>query len=204
METFGLAAGCRRRGRRTGRSTRPRARDRRAHTEGSGVISYGVNQKMGWGGGFYWAGGGAQAYPGEIGFSSPPCSPSYFGWQIICGWSTCDGTTKPGEISILGLELEAGRIIWPHRHSRRRQPRNRQRLGPGVVARVIHRRRTDRRVRALGEPRRSERLPDRHGTAEPDDLAPMRRRLILTVVQHRIGQLGRRSAARYVGARRGI
>ena len=83
------------------------------HTEGSGMVSYGVNQNMGWGGGFYWQGGGAQAYPGEVGYSSPPLFSSYFGWQIICGWSTCNGTTKPGEISVLGLELEAAEGSGP-------------------------------------------------------------------------------------------
>ena len=68
------------------------------HTEGSGMISYGVDSGMGWGGGFYWQGGGAQTYQGQIGYSSPPLFSSYFGWQIICGWSTCNGSTKPGEI----------------------------------------------------------------------------------------------------------
>jgi hypothetical protein len=84
-----------------------------AHTEGSGIATYGVNQNMGWGGGFYWQGGGAQAYPGEIGYSSPPLLSSYFGWQIICGWSICDGASKPGEISVLGLELEAAEGSGP-------------------------------------------------------------------------------------------
>ena len=83
------------------------------HTEGSGMVSYGVNQNMGWGGGFYWQGGGAQAYPAEVGYSSPPLFSSYFGWQIICGWSTCNGGTKPGEISILGLEIEAAEGSGP-------------------------------------------------------------------------------------------
>ena len=83
------------------------------HTEGSGMVSYGVNQNMGWGGGFYWQGGGAGAYPGEVGYSSPPLFSSYFGWQIICGWSTCNGAAKPGEISILGLELEAAETSGP-------------------------------------------------------------------------------------------
>ena len=50
---------------------------------------------------------------GEVGYSSPPLFSSYFGWQIICGWSTCNGTTKPGEISVLGLELEAAEGSGP-------------------------------------------------------------------------------------------
>ena len=84
-----------------------------AHTEGSGMISYGVDSGMGWGGGFYWQGGGAQTYQGQIGYSSPALFSSYFGWQIICGWSTCNGNTKPGEISILGLEIEAAEASGP-------------------------------------------------------------------------------------------
>ena len=84
------------------------------HTEGSGMISYGVNApNWGWGGGFYWQGGGAQVHQGEIGYSSPPLFSKYFGWQIICGFSICDGTTKPGEISVLGLELEAAEGTGP-------------------------------------------------------------------------------------------
>ena len=83
------------------------------HTEGSGMISYGVDSGMGWGGGFYWQGGGAQTYQGQIGYSSPPLFSSYFGWQIICGWSTCNGSTKPGEMSILGLEIEAAEGSGP-------------------------------------------------------------------------------------------
>ena len=44
------------------------------HTEGSGMVSYGVNQNMGWGGGFYWQGGGAQAYPGRSATARRRCS----------------------------------------------------------------------------------------------------------------------------------
>ena len=77
------------------------------------MITDGVNQNMGWGGGFYWQGGGAPAYPGEIAYSSPALLSSYFGWQILCGWSTCDGASKPGEISVLGLEIEAAETSGP-------------------------------------------------------------------------------------------
>ena len=83
------------------------------HTEGSGMVSYGVNQNKGWGGGFYWQGGGAQAHPGEVRYRSPPLLSRYFGWQIVCGWSTCNGSKNPGEISILGLELEAAEASGP-------------------------------------------------------------------------------------------
>ena len=83
------------------------------HTEGSGMISDGINSNMGWGGGFYWQGGGAGAHPGEIAYSSPALLSRYFGWQIICVWSTCNGGTEPGELSVLGLELEAAEGSGP-------------------------------------------------------------------------------------------
>jgi hypothetical protein len=85
-----------------------------AHTVGNqGMVSYGVNQNMGWGGGFYWQGGGAQAYPGEGNYSSPAINSGWFGWQVICGWSTCDGGTKPGEIGVLELEIEGAETSGP-------------------------------------------------------------------------------------------
>lgn len=86
-----------------------------AHTEGSGMVSYGVNQGgTPWGGGFYWKGGGSQAHSGQVGFSSPPIFSGYFGWQLTCGAKlSCDGVSKPGEISVLGLELEAAEASGP-------------------------------------------------------------------------------------------
>lgn len=85
-----------------------------AHTVGSaGMVTYGVNQKMGWGGGFYWQGGGAQVSPGEGNYSSPLINSSYFGWQVVCGWSNCDGSTKPGEIGVLEIEIEAAEGSGP-------------------------------------------------------------------------------------------
>jgi hypothetical protein len=77
------------------------------------MISYGVDSGAGWGGGFYWQGGGAQTHQGQVGYSSPPLFSSYFGWQVVCGSSTCNGVTQPGEISILGLELEAAEASGP-------------------------------------------------------------------------------------------
>ena len=57
------------------------------------IVSVGVNDGGGWGGGFYWAGGGAETndktnqHP-NFGASSPLTSP-YFGIQMICGKATC-------------------------------------------------------------------------------------------------------------------
>ena len=66
------------------------------HTEGSGMVTYGINSNKGWGGGFYWSGGGAQVHEGEIGYSSPQLFSKYFGWQIICGWAPATATPSRG------------------------------------------------------------------------------------------------------------
>ncbi len=85
-----------------------------AHTVGNqGMVTYGVDSGMGWGGGFYWQGGGAQVSQGEGNYSSPAINSPYFGWQVVCGWSTCDGTTKPGEIGVLEIEIEGAETSGP-------------------------------------------------------------------------------------------
>lgn len=85
-----------------------------AHTVGNqGMVTYGVNQNMGWGGGFYWQGGGAQVTPSEGNYSSPAINSPYFGWQVVCGWSTCDGSTKPGEIGVFEIEIEGAETSGP-------------------------------------------------------------------------------------------
>jgi hypothetical protein len=84
-----------------------------AVTEGGGMTSYGVNQNWGWGGGFYWKNGGSSVKPGQTRFNAGLINSPYFGWQIVCGWATCDGATKPGEITVLGLELAAIETTGP-------------------------------------------------------------------------------------------
>ena len=85
-----------------------------AHTVGGqGMVSYGVNSGKGWGGGFYWRGGGAQVSAGETNYSSPLINSPYFGWQVVCGASTCDGSTKPGEIAVLELEIAGAESSGP-------------------------------------------------------------------------------------------
>ena len=49
------------------------------HTEGSGMITYGVDSNMGWAG-FYWQGGGAQVHQGEIAITSAALR-KRFGWH---------------------------------------------------------------------------------------------------------------------------
>ena len=85
-----------------------------AHTVGNqGMVTYGVDSGTGWGGGFYWQGGGAQVSRGETNYSSPLINSPYFGWQVVCGWSTCDGSTKPGEIAVLELEIAGAETAGP-------------------------------------------------------------------------------------------
>ena len=85
-----------------------------AQTEGAGMVSNGVDQKdFPWGGGFYWSGGGTGVHPGQTAYATPLINSPYFGWKIHCGQRTCDGGTKPGEISVLGLELAAAESSGP-------------------------------------------------------------------------------------------
>ena len=37
----------------------------------------------------------------------------YIGWQVVCGSSTCDGSTKPGEIAVLELEIAGAETAGP-------------------------------------------------------------------------------------------
>jgi hypothetical protein len=70
----------------------------------SQLVSYGVNDGTGYGGGFYWAGGGTGTNdhsPSTMGmiFSGPS---SYFGVQLVCGKGTC---TQPAGITIGAFSL---------------------------------------------------------------------------------------------------
>jgi hypothetical protein len=50
---------------------------------------YDLNNNMGWGGGSYYAGGGSQWHDSDTVESDSGFSSSYWGFQMICGWSTC-------------------------------------------------------------------------------------------------------------------
>jgi hypothetical protein len=63
-----------------------------------------INNNQGWGGGSYYAGGGSAwdsgaAYESDSGFSS-----SYWGFQMICGWSSCSNF---GDIYLNSIQLTA-------------------------------------------------------------------------------------------------
>jgi hypothetical protein len=80
------------------------------------MYSNGVNDGRGWGGGFYWAGGGAQTHDNEPSYVSPPMNSSYFGFQIVCGLATCNGSTSPAQLTVESINLAAtetqGPVLW--------------------------------------------------------------------------------------------
>ncbi len=70
----------------------------------SQLVSVGVNDGADYGGGFYWAGGGAgtnDTSPSTMGMAFPSPS-SYFGVQLVCGKGTC---TQPAQIAIGAFSL---------------------------------------------------------------------------------------------------
>ncbi len=78
-----------------------------------GMVSYGMNTGQGWGGGFYWKGGGAQASSGEENYTTPLINSPYLGWQVVCGARTCDGVHHPAELAVLEMEVEVGEASGP-------------------------------------------------------------------------------------------
>jgi hypothetical protein len=61
----------------------------------SQIVSVGVNDGTDYGGGFYWASGGAETNdqtPSTVGFTFAPSS--YFGMQLVCGKNTCSAPAQ--------------------------------------------------------------------------------------------------------------
>jgi hypothetical protein len=72
------------------------------------------NSNSPWGGGVYWAGGG-QELGGEVagagswsGFVSP-----YFGFQMVCGASTCSALSNAAELDVFGVSLSVRETTGP-------------------------------------------------------------------------------------------
>jgi hypothetical protein len=67
------------------------------------MVSAGLNSPGGdFGGGFYWAGGGAQAHDSETAVGFGPFLSNYFGFQLVCGVTTC---TQPAQLNIGAISL---------------------------------------------------------------------------------------------------
>jgi hypothetical protein len=77
------------------------------------MYSIHINDGQSWGGGFYWAGGGAGTYDSTNQFSVSGLNSSYFGFQIVCGWSTCDGNTHPAQFTVESITLYATETQGP-------------------------------------------------------------------------------------------
>jgi hypothetical protein len=85
-----------------------------------GLLSAGVNDGSQYGGGFYWAGGGAQTHDGETSAGFGPFVSSYLGFQLVCGVSPCTSGTSQldvGEINLyvretVGPSLTAPDGLW--------------------------------------------------------------------------------------------
>ena len=73
-----------------------------ASVTGANVVN--VNNGQGWGGGSFYAGGGSQWYNGQTSAYDGPFSSSYWGFQIVCGWSSC---SNPANIYAGGIQLTA-------------------------------------------------------------------------------------------------
>jgi len=79
------------------------------------LYSININDGRSWGGGFYWAKGGAQTFDTSLstGFSVAGINSSYFGMQVICGWATCNGNTNPAQLTVESIALSVAETQGP-------------------------------------------------------------------------------------------
>jgi len=69
--------------------------------------SDGINDGTQYGGGFYWAGGGAPTQDAEGSAGFAPLWTSYFGWQVICGHSpTCVSNYNALDVADIALYVQ--------------------------------------------------------------------------------------------------
>ena len=69
-----------------------------------------LNDGKGWGGGGYWAGGGHEWIGGSTGENDGPFSSSYWGFSMVCGWSTCSNYAA---ITLSSIQLIASEGTGP-------------------------------------------------------------------------------------------
>ena len=77
------------------------------------MYSIHINDGTGWGGGFYWQGGNSTTHNGETSFTVSGLNAGYFGFKVICGWSTCNGSTNPAQLTIESMNLVATETEGP-------------------------------------------------------------------------------------------
>lgn len=69
-----------------------------------------LNNGKGWGGGGYWAGGGHEWINGDSGETDGPFSSGYWGFSIVCGWSSCSNYAA---ITLSSIQLTASETRGP-------------------------------------------------------------------------------------------
>jgi hypothetical protein len=77
------------------------------------MYSIHINDGRSWGGGFYWANGGAQTFDNSTTFGVSGINSSYFGLQVICGWKTCNGNTNPAQLTVESIALSVAETQGP-------------------------------------------------------------------------------------------
>lgn len=77
------------------------------------MYSIHLNDGTGWGGGFFWAGGGAGTNNSEHSYAVSGLDSPYFGFSVVCGWSTCNGSTNPAQLTIQSISLTATETQGP-------------------------------------------------------------------------------------------
>ncbi len=76
------------------------------------LASVGLNDGREYGGGFYWAGGGAETHDSQTSAGFSGFTSSYFGWQVICGAKPCE--TINNWISVADIGLDVRETAWPY------------------------------------------------------------------------------------------
>ncbi len=84
-----------------------------ASIAGNQMYSVHINDGTGWGGGFYWQGGSSTTHNGEASYTVSGLDSGYFGFKVICGWSTCDGSTNPAQLTVESINLVATETQGP-------------------------------------------------------------------------------------------
>ena len=89
------------------------------------MYSFGIDDGQGWGGGFFWSGGSSSVntFDGETGWASgttsgpsftwPSGGTPYFGWQVVCGASSCaHGGDQWLSVELLELNMKETSGPW--------------------------------------------------------------------------------------------
>ena len=72
---------------------------------------YGINDGDQYGGGFYWAGGGAEIHDAQPEAQFGPLWTPYFGWQVICGANPC--TYPFNDVTVSDIALDVQETVGP-------------------------------------------------------------------------------------------